>query len=97
MRTVASTCNVAIEVAASDLIEGKYIPYTYLSKKVDELERDVNDRNVYEGLRVKLHNAKSLGKLNCIDKAGICLVDVTNPMRTNDCSIILSFTGIKEE
>lgn len=96
MRTVASTCNVEIAVASSDLIEGKYIPYTYLSKMVDDVERDVNDRNVYNGLRVRLHNAKALGKLNCIDKAGICLVDVTNPMRTNDCSIVLSFTETAE-
>lgn len=94
MRTVASTCNVEITVASEDLIEGKYIPYTYLSKKVDELEREVNDRNVYNGLRVKLHNAKSLGKLNCVDKAGICLVDVEKPMRTNECSIVLTFTKV---
>lgn len=79
MKTVQNTETVTIKVRKSDLIEGKWLNWQLLSRKLAEMEQE---RNLgYKSLRSRLYNSTSCGKYNTSPKAGLRCIDVEKPMQ----------------
>lgn len=88
MRTIANTEKVTLKVTEDELIGGKWLNYTLLSKKLQEIE--VKENMKYKSLRNKLYNSINCNKYNMGEIAGLVCIDVKNPMK-NKASLELVF------
>ena len=88
MKTVQSVEEVEITVAENDLLEGKWISFQLLSKKLGDIEKQ--KETPYKQLRNKLYNSKACGKYNTKTIAGFPCFDTENPMK-GTASLVLKF------
>lgn len=88
MRTIKTVEEVELTVEPKELIEGKYLSFEVLSKKLALREKEQNLE--YKTLRNKLYNSEHAGKLNTSLYAGIKVIDIEKPMKSR-ASIKLSF------
>ena len=91
MRPVLDTCEVTIEVKESELIEGKWINFQLLSRKLGEMERE--KKLAYKQLRNRMYNSMNCNKYNIEEKAGLKCFDVDNPMK-GTASLKISFVRV---
>lgn len=91
MKPVLSTCEVTIKVKDSELIEGKWLNFQLLSKKLLDMEKEKN--LAYKQLRNRMYNSMNCNKYNTEEKAGLKCVDVDNPMKST-ASLKLSFVRV---
>lgn len=89
MRTIEGTEKVTVTVKTSELFEGKWLSYTVLSKKLLDKEKEGNMN--YKTLRSRLYNTEHAGKLHTEEKAGMKFINIENPMKTANASLVLSF------
>lgn len=89
MRTVKDVETVKVKVEDKNLIEGKYIPYNIVSKKLADVEKENNYG--YKSLRNRLYNSYACNKYNVVEKAGIKCIDIEEPMKVKRASLVLSF------
>lgn len=79
MKTVQNIEEVTVKVAKDELIDGKWLHYQLLSKKLGEMEQ--NNNLSYKSLRNRLYNSYACGKYNMEMKAGLKCIDIDNPMK----------------
>lgn len=79
MKTVTNIEEVTVEVTDNELIEGKWIHFQLLSKKLGDIEQ--KESMGYKSLRNKLYNSCSCQKYNVEMKAGLKCIDIENPMK----------------
>ena len=90
MRTIANTEKITIKVKDSELIGGKWLNYSLLSRKLQEIE--VKDNLKYKSLRNKLYNSINCNKYNMGLVAGLQCIDIDNPMKSKaTASLELAF------
>lgn len=92
MRTVKNIETVTVKVSSDELIEGKWLHYQLLSKKLYDMEQQ--NGMAYKSIRNRLYNCFALGKYNTETKAGLKCIDTENPMKTNTASLILNFERV---
>lgn len=92
MRTIANTEKITVKVKDSELIGGKWLNYSLLSRKLQEIE--VKDNLKYKSLRNKLYNSINCGKYNMDFVAGLRCIDVDNPMKSATASLELAFRRV---
>lgn len=88
MKTVQNIEEVTVKVAKDELIDGKWLHYQLLSKKLGDIEH--NNNLSYKSLRNRLYNSTACGKYNMEMKAGLKCIDIENPMKAT-ASLKLSF------
>lgn len=81
MRTITNTEKITLKVTEDELIEGKWLNYSLLSKKLQEIEEKENMK--YKSLRSKLYNSINCNKYNLRIVAGLQCIDVDNPMKSS--------------
>lgn len=89
MRTIKDVETITVKIEDKDLIEGKYIPYNIVSKKLADVEKENNYG--YKSLRNRLYNSYACNKYNVIEKAGIKCIEIEEPMKAKKASLVLSF------
>lgn len=89
MKTVQSVTDVTIKVKDTELLEGRWLHFQLLSKKLGDMEQERNES--YKQLRNKFYNSSACGKYNTSEIAGLKCIDIDNPMKGN-ASLVLSFT-----
>lgn len=89
MRTVKDVETIKVKVEDKNLIEGKYIPYNIVSKKLADVEKENNYG--YKSLRNRLYNSYACNKYNVVEKAGIKCIDIEEPMKVKRASLVLTF------
>lgn len=92
MRTIKDSETITIKIKDTDLIEGKWLSYSLLSKKLADIEKEKNYG--YKSLRNRLYNSIACNKYNLSEKAGSKCIDIDCPMASEKASLVLSF--IKE-
>lgn len=78
MRTVKDSEVVNIKVQNSELLEGKWLNFQLLSKKLGDIE--VERKLKYKSLRNKFYNSRACKKYNIKDIAGLPCIDIDEPM-----------------
>lgn len=91
MKTVQNIETITIKVSDNELIEGKWLNYQLLSKKLGEVEKAENMG--YKSLRNKLYNSSACDKYNIKEMAGLKCIDVDNPMK-GTASLALKFERV---
>ena len=79
MKTIASTETIKLSVNPNELINGKWLNFQLLSKKLGEIENQ--KKMAYKSLRNKFYNSRACGKYNMQEVAGLPCIDVDEPMR----------------
>ena len=79
MKTITSTDKVTIKVERGELLEGKWLHFQLLSKKLGEIEKQ--KKLPYKKLRNKFYNSRACNKYNMSEIAGLVCIDVKNPMK----------------
>lgn len=79
MKTIQNVDKITIKVSDNELIDGKWLNYQLLSKKLGEIEKSNNMG--YKSLRNKLYNSSACSKYNTTEIAGLKCIDVDNPMK----------------
>lgn len=88
MKTVQDIDNIMIKVSKDELINGKWLAFQLLSKKLAKIEED--RRMKYKRLRNKMYNSQACSKYNSETVAGMQCIDITNPMK-GTASLELTF------
>lgn len=88
MKTITSTDKVTIKFTKDELLEGKWLHFQLLSKKLGDIEKQ--KKLPYKKLRNKFYNSRACDKYNMQDIAGLSCIDVTNPMK-GKASLELTF------
>lgn len=91
MKTVQSVEVINIKVARSELLEGKWLNFQLLSKKLGEIE--VERKMEYKSLRNRFYNSRACGKYDMKDIAGLPCINIEEPMKGN-ASLILMFEKV---
>ena len=91
MKTVQSTETIHIKVLSSELLEGKWLNFQILSKKLGDIE--VERGMDYKSLRNRFYNSRACGKYDMRDIAGLPFINVEEPMKGN-ASLILEFEKV---
>lgn len=91
MRTVQNTETINIKVNKSELLEGKWLNFQLLSKKLADIE--VERKMDYKSLRNRFYNSRACGKYDMKDIAGLPCINVKEPMKGN-ASLILIFEEV---
>ena len=91
MRTIQNTETIKIKVLASELLEGKWLNFQLLSKKLGDLE--TARKMEYKSLRNRFYNSRACGKYDMKDIAGLPCINVEEPMKGN-ASLILVFEKV---
>lgn len=91
MKTIQSVDTVTIKVTDNELINGKWISFQLVSKKLGDVEKSGNMG--YKSLRNKLYNSSACGKYNTSEIAGFKCFDIENPMKAT-ASLVLKFERI---
>ncbi len=79
MKTIQSTDTVKLKVSKSELLEGKWLNFQLLSKKLGEIEK--NNKMEYKSLRNKFYNSRACNKYNMKEIAGLSCIDIEEPMK----------------
>ena len=79
MKTITNTYTATIKVSKDELLEGRWIHFQLLSKKLGEIEKQ--KKLPYKKLRNKFYNSRACDKYNMQDIAGLACVDTKNPMK----------------
>lgn len=88
MKTVKNIDNITIKVSKEEIINGKWLAFQLLSKKLAKIEEDKSMR--YKRLRNKMYNSQACSKYSSETVAGMKCIDVTNPMK-GIASLTLTF------
>lgn len=88
MKTVQSIDKVTVKVSKEELINGKWLAFQLLSKKLAKIEED--ERMEYKRLRNKMYNSQACSKYNSETVAGMKCIDTENPMK-GTASLTLTF------
>lgn len=88
MKTITYTDTVTIKVKKEELLEGKWLHFQLLSKKLGDIEKQ--NKLPYKKLRNKFYNSRACNKYNMGEIAGLVCIDVKNPMK-NKASLELVF------
>lgn len=91
MKTVQTIDKVTLQVTDNELIEGKWINYQLLSKKLGDVEKSKG--MAYKALRNKLYNSINCNKYNMKEIAGLKCFDIENPIK-GTASLVLSFERV---
>ena len=91
MKTVQSTETIHIKVLSSELLEGNWLNFQILSKKLGDIE--VERGMDYKSLRNRFYNSRACGKYDMRDIAGLPFINVEEPMKGN-ASLILEFEKV---
>lgn len=91
MKTVQSTETIHIKVLSSELLEGKWLNFQILSKKLGDIE--VERGMDYKSLRNRFYNSRACCKYDMRDIAGLPFINVDEPMKGN-ASLILVFEKV---
>lgn len=91
MKTIQSVDNITVKVAKEELLEGKWLNFQLLSKKLGDMEKEGNLG--YKSLRNKLYNSTACGKYNTKEIAGLKCIDIENPMKAT-ASLELTFERV---
>lgn len=91
MKTVQSVEVINIKVSRSELLEGKWLNFQLLSKKLGEIE--VERKMEYKSLRNRFYNSRACGKYDMKDIAGLPCINIEEPMKGN-ASLILMFEKV---
>lgn len=91
MRTIQNTETIKIKVLASELLEGKWLNFQLLSKKLGDIETE--RKMEYKSLRNRFYNSRACGKYDMKDIAGLPCINVEEPMKGN-ASLILIFEKV---
>ena len=91
MKTIQSIETITLKVVPSELLEGKWLNFQLLSKKLGEIES--KRRMAYKSLRNRFYNSRACGKYNMKDIAGLPCINVDEPM-TGNASLVLSFERV---
>ena len=86
--TVLFFDNITVKVSREELINGKWLTFQLLSKKLAKIEEDKGME--YKKLRNKMYNSQACSKYNSETVAGMKCIDVTNPMK-GTASLTLTF------
>lgn len=79
MKTITSTDTITIKFNKSELLEGEWIHFQLLSKKLGDIEKQ--KKLPYKKLRNKFYNSRACDKYNMKDIAGLPCVNVKDPMK----------------
>ena len=79
MKTITNTYTATIKVSKDELLEGRWIHFQLLSKKLGEIEKQ--RKLPYKKLRNKFYNSRACDKYNMQDIAGLACIDTKNPMK----------------
>ena len=79
MKTITYTDTVTIKVVKEELLEGKWLHFQLLSKKLGDIEKQ--KKLPYKKLRNKFYNSRACNKYNMSEIAGLVCIDVQNPMK----------------
>ena len=88
MKTVQNIDNITVKVSKEELINGKWLTFQLLSKKLAKIEEYKGME--YKKLRNKMYNSQACSKYNSETVAGMKCIDVTNPMK-GTASLTLTF------
>ena len=88
MRTVQNVEVINLKVNKSELLEGKWLNFQLLSKKLGDIEQE--RKMEYKSLRNRFYNSKACGKYDMKDIAGLPCINVDEPMK-GKASLVLSF------
>lgn len=91
MKTVQSIETIRIRVSDSELLEGKWLNFQLLSKKLGDIETE--RKMEYKSLRNRFYNSRACGKYTMMNIAGIPCVDVDKPMK-GKASLMLEFERV---
>lgn len=91
MKTIQSVDNITVKVTKEELLEGKWLNFQLLSKKLGDMEKEGNLG--YKSLRNKLYNSTACGKYNTKEIAGIKCIDTETPMKAT-ASLELTFERV---
>lgn len=91
MKTVQSVEVINIKVSRSELLEGKWLNFQLLSKKLGEIE--VERKMEYKSLRNRFYNSRACGKYDMKNIAGLPCINIEEPMKGN-ASLILMFEKV---
>lgn len=92
MKTIQTVDTITLKVSESELIEGKWLNYQLLSRKLGEVEQTKG--MAYKALRNKLYNSINCHKYNMKEIAGLKCFDIDNPM-CGMASLVLVFERVK--
>ena len=79
MKTIASTETIKLSVNPNELINGKWLNFQLLSKKLGEIENQ--KKMAYKSLRNKFYNSRACGKYNMQEVAGLPCINIEEPMK----------------
>ena len=88
MKTVQNIDNITVKVSKEELINGKWLAFQLLSKKLSKIEEDKGME--YKKLRNKMYNSQACSKYNSETVAGMKCIDITDPMK-GTASLTLTF------
>lgn len=91
MRIIQTMNEITMKVKDNELIEGKWLNYKLLSKKLGEIEKEKNLG--YKSLRNNLYNSTACGKYNIKEIVGLKCIDVDDPMKAT-ASLVLTFERV---
>ena len=88
MKTVQNIDNITVKVSKEELINGKWLTFQLLSKKLAKIEEDKGME--YKKLRNKMYNSQACSKYNSETVAGMKCIGVRSPM-SGTASLTLTF------
>lgn len=91
MKTVQNIDKITIKVKDSELIEGRWLNYQLLSKKISDIEKAEN--RGYKSLRNKLYNSLACNKYNMKEVVGLKCIDTQEPMKAT-ASLHITFERV---
>lgn len=91
MKTVQSIEVVTIQVDKAELLEGKWLNFQLLSKKLGDIEQKRGME--YKSLRNRFYNSRACKKYNMKDIAGLPCINVEEPMN-GKASLVLVFEKV---
>lgn len=92
MRTIANMETIKIKVSKDDLIEGKWLNFMLLSKKISEIEEEKSMAR--KALKTRLYNSDFCKKYNTKMIAGIKCLDADCPMKEKTASLVIEIERV---
>lgn len=86
MKTIQSVNTVTVRVAENEVINGKWLSFSLLSKKIGEIEK--KSTGGYKNYRSMLHNSCAGNKYNVETVAGIKCINIDEPMKGSACLVL---------
>lgn len=95
MKTVKDVARVELKYTKGELLEGKWLPYVTVSKKLRALEHAQD--MAYRDLTNRLYNSYKGSKYNMAVISGFNCLDAKNPMKTTPASLELTLVETDDE